>query len=115
MTIRFRVSDQALLQQHTLQLPMRLLECLVPSTTWGAAQLFSARDLPRIPAELRQIAQRFIGLYVISDGQGTITRIGRMTHRLAVAEQDAQYGVMSEEIALRVADDVEILALGGAY
>lgn len=115
MTIRFLVSDQALLQQHTLQLPIRLLECLVPATGRGAARLLSARDVLRFPAELRQIAQRFLGLYVISDGQGTITHIGRMTHRIAIAEQDAQYGVVAEDVALRAADDVEILALGGAY
>ena len=82
----------------------------------GSARLLAARDVLALPAELRQVAQRFLGLYVISDGQGTITQISRMTHRLAVSVQDSQYGVDFESAAaLRAADEVEILALGGAY
>ncbi len=115
MTIRFRVSDQALLQQHNLQLPMRLLECLVQPTSWRAARLLSARDLLRFPTELRQIAQGFIGLYVITDAQGNITRIGRMTHRIGIAEQDAYYGVESVNSSLPTVEDVEILALGARH
>jgi hypothetical protein len=94
---------------------MRLLERLVPTAAHGAARLLSARDLSGFPAELRQIAQRFLGLYVISDGQGTITHISKMTHRLAVLEQDPHYGIVSEDAVMRATDEVEILALGGAY
>lgn len=97
MTIRFRLSDQAFLQQQTLQVPMSLLEHLVQPAWRGSSVLLSARVLQCLPAELRLIARRFVGLYLVADGQGTITQISKMAHRLSVAEQDTEFAIAARQ------------------
>ncbi|MGL4994591.1 MAG: hypothetical protein ACRC6G_00275 [Deefgea sp.] len=93
MTIRFRLSDQAFLQQQTLSVPMSLIEHLVQPNWSGSSLLLSARRVQQLPAEFHSIARRFIGLYVVANGQGMITKIGTMQHRLSVAGQDQNFGV----------------------
>ena len=105
MTIRFRLSDQAFLQQQTLQVPMQLLEQLVQPAWRGSAKLLSARELHRLPVPLRLMARRFLGLYVVADGQGFITQIAKMPHRIALAEQDA-YFASAGQIALLAGEEL---------
>jgi len=93
MTIRFRLSDQAFLQQQTLKVPMSLIEQLVQPTWRGAGVLLSARRLQQLPAQLQAIARPFIGLSIVANGAGLITQITVMQHRLSVAEQDTQFGL----------------------
>ena len=116
MTLRFRVSDHAFLQQKTLQVPMCLLEAWVQPYLRGASALLSTRDLARFSAELRKIARPFLGLYVVADGRGTITHIAKMSHRLSVAEQehlaDVADGIIVEATT---GENVEVLAMGGLY
>lgn len=116
MTIRFRLSDQAFLQQQTLQVPMQLLEQLAQPAWCGAAKLLSAAELKRLPTELRLTARRFLGLYVLADGLGTIIQIAKMSHRIATAEQDSQFASAADVvIAQREGEEIDILALGAAY
>ena len=93
MTIRFRISEQALLQQRRLQVPLSLLEAWVQPQWRGASMLLAQADLARFSTDVRRIAQGFLGLYVVADGRGTIMQIARMQHRLAVAEQDVNLAI----------------------
>ncbi|QLI80372.1 hypothetical protein HZU75_01815 [Chitinibacter fontanus] len=93
MTYRFRVSSVAFAQQKQLQVPMALIEYLAQPAFRGAAPMLSSRMIGRMPLALRSMAQRFIGLYVTADGQGKVTQIGRVTHRLPVSAQADQYGL----------------------
>lgn len=106
MTIRFRLSDQAFFQQQTLQVPMCLIEYLVQPAWQGSSMLLCARTIQKLPAELRLIARRFIGLYLVADGKGTVTQITCMKHRLGVAEQDSQYAVNVSAMVKQVACDL---------
>ncbi len=115
MTIRFRLTDHDILQQQTLRVTMCLLEHFVQPALHGSSLLLSARRLQQLPAQLRSIAQGFIGLYVVANGQGTITRIATMQHRLGIAEQDQQFGlVQGQQVALRVTERAEIVSLTAA-
>ncbi|MBM5575215.1 hypothetical protein [Deefgea sp. CFH1-16] len=100
MSIRFRLSDQAFLQQQALRIPLALLEVWVQPAWRGSAQLLSARHIAQLPAALRPMARRFIGLYIVSDGQGTITHIAQMTHRLANSAQEVDYIATPRSIKL---------------
>ncbi|WP_288843059.1 hypothetical protein [uncultured Deefgea sp.] len=100
MSIRFRLSDHAFLQQQTLRIPLVLLEAWVQPAWRGSAQLLSARHIAQLPAAVRPMAQRFIGLYIVSDGQGTITHIAQMTHRLANPAQEIDFNFAPRSIKL---------------
>lgn len=93
MTYRFRVSSVAFAQQKQLQVPMALIEYLAQPAFRGAAPMLSTPMMMRMPPALRAIAQRFIGLYVTANGQGEVTQIGRVTHRLPVSAQADHYGL----------------------
>jgi hypothetical protein len=93
MTYRFRVSSRAFVQQKQLQLPTILLEYLTQPAWRGSAPILSSRMIANMPQHLRAIAQRFIGLYVTTDGDGLVTQIQRLHHRLAVAEQSVEFGM----------------------
>ncbi|WP_373975868.1 hypothetical protein NT239_03635 [Chitinibacter sp. SCUT-21] len=93
MTYRFRVSSNAFVQQKQLQVPTVLIEYLAQPAWRGSAPMLSSRMIAQMPQHLRAIAQRFIGLYVTADGQGQVTQIQRMGHRLAVAAQADHYGL----------------------
>ena len=100
MSIRFRLSDHAFLQQQTLRIPLVLLEAWVQPAWRGSAQLLSARHIAQLPAAVRPMAQRFIGLYIVSDGQGTITDIALMPHRLAKAAHEMDFNLARRSIKL---------------
>jgi hypothetical protein len=93
MSIRFRLSNTAFAQQQQLKVPLALIEYLAQPAWRGAASILSARTMAHMPAALRALAQPFLGLYVTADGQGCVTKIGRLTHRLAHAAQADQYGL----------------------
>lgn len=112
MTIRFRLSDQAFLQQQTLKVPMRLIEQLAQPSWRGSSALLSARRLQQLPIELRAMARRFIGVYVVANGQGMITQIGSMQHRLSVAEQEQQFSIaQGEKIVACFTENAETYSL----
>lgn len=112
MTIRFRFSDQAFLQQQKLRVPMSLIEYLVQPSWSGSSLLLSARRVQQLPTELRSIACRFIGLYVVANGQGMITKIGTMQHRLCVVAQDQYFRVdRGGKSAAHVTDNFDVVSL----
>ncbi|QZA80311.1 hypothetical protein [Deefgea piscis] len=113
MSIRFRLSDHAFLQQQALRIPLALLEAWVQPAWRGSAQLLSARHIAQLPAALRPMARRFIGLYIVSDGHGTITHIAQMTHRLANPAQDLDFISASRAIKLANAfNGTQVMAWG---
>ncbi|WP_348944405.1 hypothetical protein ABHF33_13335 [Chitinibacter sp. FCG-7] len=96
MAYRFRVSHSAFVQLRQLEVPMALLEYLAQPALCGAAAMLSQRMIAKMPRHLRVVAQNFIGLYVVADGQGEVKEVKCMKHRLAIAEQAEQYGFSAD-------------------
>ncbi|QLG87160.1 hypothetical protein HQ393_02240 [Chitinibacter bivalviorum] len=94
MAYRFRISATAFVQLQQLQVPMALIEYLAQPAWRGSAPMLSSRMLAQMPPSLRMMAQRFLGLYVTANGEGEVTSVQRMQHRLASAAQADHYGLV---------------------
>ncbi|WP_148716308.1 hypothetical protein [Chitinolyticbacter meiyuanensis] len=103
--MRFRLSEAAQTQRAQLAVPYWLLEQLLQSQLKAASRLFAARELRTLPQARHAEAARWLGLYVCSDGQGTITHIGQMRHRLACSAQTA--GQLADVVAVSPTSSVQ--------
>lgn len=78
---RFRLSDNARAQRFALNVPFPVLELLAQPRLAGASRLFDNGDLASLSGIQREQARTWLGLYIVSDGKGTITGIYRMPHK----------------------------------
>ncbi|WP_028448846.1 hypothetical protein [Chitinibacter tainanensis] len=92
MAFRFRLSSAAFTELKQVGAPIALIEYLAQPAFPGAARLLSAGMIARLPIALRAVASQQLGLYVTADGQGLVTHIGRIKHRLACAAQESEFG-----------------------
>ncbi|MBE9608715.1 hypothetical protein [Chitinilyticum piscinae] len=87
---RFRLSDSARAQRFALNVPFTILELLAQPRLTGASRLLDQDDLAVLSPLQREQARVWLGLYVVSDGKGTITGIYRMPHRKGCDGQDKE-------------------------